>query len=102
MHSTNSTERQLYIRELCPPFYRYLANTYQISAKMIINDRKRTKYFQKRAQCRVDVTAMGMYAVGTRPLVDILHDKTKCQQCLYASSGGETARDEKVVGTRTP
>ena len=27
------------IKELCPNFYRYLANTYQLPAKLIINDR---------------------------------------------------------------
>ena len=73
------------IRELCPPFYRYLANTYQISAKMIINDHEQTdNIFSEEGSTQGDVTAMAMYAVGTRPLIDILHDKTEttqCQQC---------------------
>ena len=90
------------IRELCPPFFRYLVNTYQISAKMIINDQERCEnILSEEGSTQGDVTAMGMYAIGTRPLIDILHQNTdskKCQQVWYAddsSSAGLLAEIRK-------
>ena len=71
-----------------PPFYRYLANTYQISAKMIINDQEKSDHIlSEEGSLQGEVGAMGMYAVGTRPLVDILNERTDptiCRQAWYA------------------
>ena len=81
------------IKELCPPFFRYLSNTYQIPAKMIINDQVRVdNILSEEGSTQGDVAAMAMYAIGIRPLIDILHQQTdtsKCQQVWYAddSSG---------------
>ena len=76
------------IKELCPPFHRYLNNTYGLPAKMIINDQEKMDFIQsEEGSTQGDVTAMAMYAIGTRPLIDILTDKTdtsKCQQVWYA------------------
>ena len=76
------------IKELCPSFYRYLHNTYQLSAKMIINDQEKVDHIlSKEGSLQGDVTAMDMYATGTRPLLDILQegvDSTLCQQAWYA------------------
>ena len=75
------------IKELCPPFFRFLNNTYQQPAKMIINDQTKTEnILSEEGSTQGDVSAMGMYAVGTRPLLDILHsntDSSKCQQVWY-------------------
>ena len=81
------------IKELCPPFFKYLSNTYQIPAKMIINDQVRVdNILSEEGSTQGDVAAMAMYAIGIRPLIDILHQQTdtsKCQQVWYAddSSG---------------
>ena len=76
------------IKELCPSFFRYLSNTYQIPAKMIINDHENSDHIlSEEGTTQGDVTAMAMYAIGIRPLIDILHQKTdtsKCQQVWYA------------------
>ena len=86
------------IKELCPPFFRFLNNTYQQSAKMIINDQTKTEnIFSEEGSTQGDVSAMGMYAVGTRPLLDILRsntDSSKCQQVWYAD-------DSSVAGQMT-
>ena len=55
---------------------------------MIINDQEKTEHIlSEEGSTQGDVTAMGMYAVGIRPLVDILHrntDSTLCKQVWYA------------------
>ena len=84
------------IKELCPPFFRYLSNTYKIPAKMIVNDSVKTEsILSEEGTTQGDVAAMGMYAVGIRPLINILQettDTTKCQQVWYAddsTAGGQ-------------
>ena len=76
------------IRELCPPFFRFLSNTYQTPSRMIVNDQSNVEcILSEEGSTQGDVAAMGMYAVGTRPLLDILHnqtDPTRCQQVWYA------------------
>ena len=58
------------IKQLCPSFYRYLANTYQLPAKMIINDRSgHETIYSEEGSTQGDVTAMVMYAIGTKQLV---------------------------------
>ena len=90
------------IRELCPPFHRYLANTYRLPAKMIVKDQGKIDIIlSEEGSTQGDVTAMGMYAIGTRPLIDLLNertDPTKCQQVWYAddsSAGGKMAEIRK-------
>ena len=62
------------IKELCPPFYRYLSNMYQLSAKMIINDQEKTDHIlSEEGSTQGDVSAMAMYAIGIRPLIDTLN-----------------------------
>ena len=76
------------IRELCPPFARFLNNTYQNHARMIINDQVNTdSILSEEGSTQGDVAAMAMYAIGIRPLIDMLHQNTdnlKCQQVWYA------------------
>ena len=84
------------IKELCPPFFRYLSNTYQISAKMVINDNENNNsdhILSEEGSTQGDVTATDMYAVGTRPLIDFLNeniDTSLCQQAWFA--------DDSTVG----
>ena len=75
----------LHNMELCPNFYRYLANTYQLPAKMIINDRSgHERIYSEEGSTQGDVTAMAVYTIGIKPLVEtLLHsvfDITKCKQ----------------------
>ena len=41
-NNLNRTAALHNIKQICPPFYRYLSNTYQLPAKMIINDQETT------------------------------------------------------------
>ncbi len=83
------------IKQLCPPFHRFLANTYQLSAELHINndDTGSECIMSDEGSTQGDVAAMGMYAIGTRPLINILAehvDNNKCKQAWYAddSSSG--------------
>ena len=55
---------------------------------MIVNDSVNSEsILSEEGSTQGDVGAMGMYAVGTRPLIDILRNNTdmsKCQQVWYA------------------
>ena len=50
------------IKQLCPTFHRYLANTYQMPAKMIINDQSGLEcIYSEEGSTQGDVSAMGMW-----------------------------------------
>lgn len=84
------------IKQLCPPFFRYLSNTYQMPANMYINDNEKTDTItSEEGSTQGDVTAMPMYAVGTRPLIDKLQeltDPSRCYQVWYADDSAAAGR----------
>ena len=88
------------IRELCPPFFRYLTNTYQVPSKMFIYDHEKFEHIiSEEGSTQGDVTAMGMYAVGIRPLIDILHNSTdqeKCKQVWYADDSSNAGMISEI------
>ena len=66
------------INRMCSSLHRYLANTYQLSAKVIINDKHTTDYISSdEGTMQGDVIAMGMYAIGVKPLIDTLAEKVQ-------------------------
>ena len=90
------------IKELCPPFYRYLHNTYQKPAQLIVNDKKSTEIIYSNEGCtQGDVTSMALYALGIKPLIDRLSNSVnshECIQCWFAddsSSGGKLTEIKK-------
>ena len=63
---------------------------------MIINDKQNSDFIlSEEGTTQGDVTAMAMYAIGTRPLIDILNENTDtslCKQVWYAddsTAGGQ-------------
>ena len=84
------------IKELCPPFHRYLANTYQLPAKMVINDQVKTdSILSEEGSTQGDVAAMAMYAIGIRPLINTLQEETdqaECQQVWYADDSSAAGK----------
>ncbi len=57
------------IQQLCPPFYRYLKNTYQQPAMLVINDNETNDTLtSEEGSTQGDVVAMAFYALGIRPL----------------------------------
>ena len=85
------------IKEICPTFYRYLNNTYQNPAKLVIpgQDNKYNIIYSEEGSTQGDVGAMAMYGLGIKPLTDRLSsavDRQVCKQVWYAddsSSAGE-------------
>ena len=87
----NNLNRQaalLNIKQLCPPFHRYLHNTYQKPAKLIIaGDKTHETIYSDEGCTQGDVASMGLYGLGIKPLVDKLGesiDVVKCIQSWYA------------------
>ena len=71
-------------------------NTYQKPAQLIINDKQRVEIILSNEGCtQGDVTAMALYALGIKPLINHLADyvnKENCAQCWFAddsSAGGK-------------
>ena len=90
------------IRQLCPPFYQYLYNTYQTPAKLVIHGKKKHEVIYSEEGCtQGDVSAMGLYGLGIKPLIENLSNEintNKCIQTWYAddsSSGGELVEMRK-------
>ena len=84
------------IKQLCPPFYQYLSNTYQVPAKLVIpGDNTHEIIYSEEGCTQGDVSAMALYGLGIKPLIEKLADtidKNKCIQSWYAddsSAGGE-------------
>ena len=90
------------IKQLCPPFYQYLLNTYQKPAKLIIpGDGTHETILSDEGCTQGDVSSMGLYGLGIKPLIDDLAtiiDIEKCIQVWYAddsSASGELGEMKK-------
>ena len=88
------------IREICPPFHRYLSNTYQSAAKLIVNDGVTTEVLYSDEGCtQGDVAAMAFYALSVKPLTDELReavDTTKCKQAWYADDANAFGKINEI------
>ena len=99
MHSTILIERHYCrITNSCvhPSFSISSLHTYQKPVKMVIADSTKHDYIFSNEGCtQGDVTAMALYTLGIRPLIDNLGevvDHEKCKQSWYAddsSAGGQ-------------
>ena len=78
----------------------FLSNTYQVPAKMFINDQEKSdNIWSEEGSTQGDVGAMAMYAVGTRPLITALHeltDQSKCQQVWYADDSSAAGKLREI------
>ena len=67
---------------------------------MIVNDQKNVEsILSEEGSTQGDVSAMQMYAIGIRPLIDILHEKsdnTKCQQVWYADDSSSAGKLSEI------
>ena len=84
------------VKHLCPPFHRYLLNTYQKPAKLIISGNNTHEIIMSDEGCtQGDVNAMGFYGVGIAPLISTLADSvdtTKCKQSWYADDSSAAGK----------
>ena len=70
------------IKELCPPFYQYLYNTYQSPAKLVIpGDDKYDVIHSEEGCTQGDVAAMAKYGIATKPLNDKLANSVDPVAC---------------------
>jgi len=90
----NSVNRRLgvhNIRQLCPPFHRYLHNTYQSPADLYVNDGYKTESILSDEGCtQGDVAAMAFYALSIQPLTIKLAstiNPKSTRQMWYADDG---------------
>ena len=94
------------IRQLCPPFYQYLYNTYQTPAKLVIHGKKKHEVIYSEEGCtQGDVSAMGLYGLGIKPLIENLSNEintNKCIQTWYAddSSSGAVSYTHLTLPTK--
>ena len=84
------------IKELCPPFHQYLSNTYQTAAKLVIHGEDKYDTIYSREGCtQGDVTAMAMYGIAVKPLIDKLSravNKDDCKQVWYADDSSAAGK----------
>ena len=84
------------IKELCPPFYQYLHNTYQAPAQLIIPGETSYETIYSEEGCtQGDVAAMGKYGIATKPLINKLAqevDSSKCKQVWYADDSSAAGK----------
>jgi hypothetical protein len=89
---------------ICPTFHRFLNNSYQCPSKLFIVDSQRTSkevqfIYSKEGATQGDPAAMAMYALGTRPLMDILEQNTmldtdQSKQVFYADDASAAGKLE--------
>ena len=89
------------IREICPPFYQFLANHYQVPSKLIINTNTgRDELLSQEGSTQGDVAAMAKYALGVTPLINTLGDavdKDFCKQVWYADDSSALGKLKELL-----
>ena len=90
------------IKELCPPFYQYLYDTYRSPARIVIpGEQKYDTIYSDEGYTQGDVASMAKYGIATKPLNDKLADSVNsdlCKQIWYAddsSSAGQVTEMRK-------
>ena len=88
------------IKQICPPIYTYLNNHYQDPARLIVNDRTENYHLFSEEGCtQGDVAAMAKYALGVKPLIDVLShsvDNKLCKQAWYADDSTTGGKIEEL------
>ena len=84
-NNLNREAALLNIKKLCPPFYRYLHNTYQQPAKLVLaGETKYDSILSQEGCTQGDVTAMGLYGVGIAPLINDLSETIDKRICIQS------------------
>ena len=88
------------IKQLCPPFYQYLNNTYQKPANLVIQGEGTHEIILSKEGCiQGGVEAMDLYGLGISPLIDNLADTIdieKCIQVWYADDSSTAGELEEM------
>jgi hypothetical protein len=86
------------LQHLCPPFYRYIHNTYQCPADLVVNGSVEDGHISsEEGVTQGDVCAMALYGVSTKTIIMELHEevnKHMCRQCWYADDASVAGKLE--------
>ena len=90
------------IRELCPPFYQYLHNTYQKPANLIISGEagKYETILSEEGSTQGDVTAMHKYGLGIKPLTSELSNSINAELCKQAWYADDSSAAGQLIEMR--
>ena len=84
------------IREICPPLYTFLQNNYQSAARLYVTNKSGQQTLNsEEGATQGDPSAMSFYALGTKPLIDILAEfciNDLLRQAWYADDSSAIGR----------
>jgi hypothetical protein len=97
----NSMNRKNALRtvsKVCPEFYQYLHNTYQVPTRQYISGSKEGQLIMsKEGSAQGDTAAMPMFGINTRPIIESLHETTDAVQIWYVDDGCAGGKLEEVL-----
>ena len=89
------------IKQICPPFYRYLHNTYQQPALLVIPGENTHETIYSEEGCtQGDVNAMALYGLGISPLVSKLSEVIDPQTCVQSWYADDSSSAGKLIAMR--
>ena len=97
----NSLNRQaalLAIKHRCPPFYRYLQNTYQATTRQYISGSKEGRFIPAReGATQGDNAAMAFYGISTTPIIEELDRLCEAIQAWYADDSSSCGSLDQLL-----
>ena len=87
------------VGQLCPVIFQYIHNSYKEPAKLYLPDG--SHILSKEGTTQGDNIAMGMYAIGTKPLIDKLHEETAREQVMQVWFADDSTAGGKIQGINT-
>ena len=91
------------IKQICPPFFCFLNNCYKKPTQLIVNDptnpTNHKVVFSEEGTTQGDPSAMAMYSLGTRPLIDKLSETLdeNTKQAWYADDSDACGKLESLA-----
>ena len=86
------------MRQTCPALHRYVNNSYKQPPKLFLGDG--TFILSKEGTTQGDNVATAMYAIGTKPLIDILHNNILDKETIQAWFADDSASAGKILGLK--
>ena len=87
------------VGQICPVIFQYIHNSYKEPAKLYLPDG--SHILSKEGTTQGDNIAMGMYAIGTKPLIDKLHEETAREQVMQVWFADDSTAGGKIQGINT-
>ena len=90
------------IKELCPSVATFLFNHYQSAAPLFVNDNLQQETFYSEEGCtQGDPSAMQFYALGVKPLINILAENVNTDLCKQAWYADDSSAVGKLTAVKT-